>query len=181
MAQHVAKQLGSYYLIKLVGEDGFTENYLGEHQKSRALAIIKILPTQLIDGNVERFLSGARSLTNLMHPHILKVLECEVEENTPFLVVEYAPHGSLRQRHPKGTRLPLSTIVDYVKQVADGLKYSHERNLIHRDIKPGNMQLDRHDEVLLSDFSADLIARTFEQERKSPDCGYYTLYGTRAD
>ena len=164
MAQRVGEQLGNYQLIKLVGEDGFAENYLGEHYKSRALAVIKVLNTQLADGEAERFLSEASPLVNLVHPHILRVLEFGVEKGTPFLVVEYAPHGNLRQRHSKGTRLPLSTIIDYARQAADGLKYAHERNLVHRDVKPENMQLGRHDEVLLSDFSTDLVARMSSNE-----------------
>jgi serine/threonine protein kinase len=74
--------------------------------------------------------------------------------------MDYASNGNLRQRHPKNTRLPLETIVTYIKQVADALQYAHDERLIHRDIKPENMLLGRRNEVLLSDFGIALIAQS---------------------
>ncbi len=53
--------------------------------------------------------------------------------------MDYAPHGTLRQRHPKGSQLPPETILPYVRQVAEALDYAHEKRLIHRDIKPENL------------------------------------------
>ncbi|HCI78980.1 MAG TPA: serine/threonine protein kinase, partial [Ktedonobacter sp.] len=60
------------------------------------------------------------------HPHIVRVLDFGVEDATPYLVMDYAPHGSLRTQHPRGTRLPLETIVSYVKQIASALQYAHD-------------------------------------------------------
>jgi serine/threonine protein kinase len=72
----------------------------------------------------------------------------------------HLPNGTLRQRHPKGTRLPLDTIVSYVNQVADALQYAHEEKVIHRDIKPENMLIGRRDDVLLSDFGIAVVAQS---------------------
>jgi serine/threonine protein kinase len=74
--------------------------------------------------------------------------------------MDYAPNGTLRQQHPKGTQLPISTIIPYVKHIADALQYAHDEKLIHRDIKPENMLLGRRSEVLLSDFGIALIAQS---------------------
>jgi serine/threonine protein kinase len=90
----------------------------------------------------------------------VRVLEFGVERSIPYLVMDYAPNGSLRQRHPKGIPLPLTAIVFYIKQVAAGLQYAHDQKLIHRDIKPENMLLGRNNEVLLSDFGIALIAHS---------------------
>jgi WD40 repeat protein len=95
-----------------------------------------------------------------VHPHIVRVLEFGVEGTTPFLVVDYAPNGTLRKRHPKGSQLSLPIVVSYVLQVADALQYAHDQKVIHRDIKPENMLLGRHNEVLLSDFGIALVAQT---------------------
>ena len=72
--------------------------------------------------------------------------------------MEYAPNGTLRQRHPKGTRVLLPTIVSYVKQVASALQYAHDERLVHRDVKPENMLIGVQNQVLLSDFGIATIA-----------------------
>lgn len=72
----------------------------------------------------------------------------------------YAPDGTLRQRHPRAARLPLPTVLFYIKQIADALQYAHESKVIHRDIKPENILPGRRHEVLLSDFGLAIMARS---------------------
>src|SRR6266496_4036375 len=160
MADRVGQQLGNYQLIRLLGEGGFAEVYLGEHVHLGTQAAIKVLHTQLTSDDVEKFRTEARTIAHLSHPHIVRVLEFGIEGKTPFLVMDYAPHGTLCQRHPRGVLLPLATIVPYVKQVADALQYAHDEKLIHRDVKPENMLLGRHQEVVLSDFGIALVAQS---------------------
>src|SRR5437899_1453672 len=99
-------------------------------------------------------------MARLAHPHIVRVLDFGVEDSIPFLVMEYAPNGTLRQRHPKGSRVPLDIVVSYVKQVAEALQYIHTQKLIHRDVKPESMVLGRNSEALLSDFDIAIIAQS---------------------
>ncbi|GAC1350118.1 MAG: serine/threonine-protein kinase [Ktedonobacteraceae bacterium] len=160
MADRVGQQLGSYRLIRLLGEGGFAEVYLGEHIHLNTFAAIKVLHTQLADDGLETFRTEARTIARLTHPHIVHVLEFNIEGKTPFLVMDYAPGGTLRSRHPKGTRLPLPTIVSYILQAASALQYAHDEKLIHRDIKPENMLLGNRNEVLLSDFGIALVAQS---------------------
>jgi serine/threonine protein kinase len=108
------------------------------------------------------FRQEARLIARLEHPHIVRVLEFGLEGNTPFLVLDYAPHGTLRQRHAKGIALPTATILPYVKQVAAALHYAHEQKLVHRDIKPENMLVGRTNQVLLSDFGLAVLAHSTE-------------------
>src|SRR5260221_12549306 len=77
----------------------------------------------------------------------------------PIMVMDYAPNGTLRRRHPKGQQLALPVILPYVKQVAAALQYAHDQQNVHRDIKPENMLVARNDEGLLSDFGTALIAQ----------------------
>src|SRR5713101_2758598 len=109
---------------------------------------------------MESFRVEEQRVSSLEHPHIVGILDFGVEETTPFLVMSYAPNGTLRLRHPKGTRLPLTTVVSYVKQLAEALQYAHDEKLIHRDVKPENMLIGRRNEVLLSDFGIALIAQS---------------------
>ena len=76
------------------------------------------------------------------------------------MVLEYAPNGSLRERHPRGTRLPSETLISFVKQIAGGLQYAHDKKLIHRDVKPENILLKTNNELLLSDFGLATIVRS---------------------
>lgn len=160
MADYVGQQLGNYRIIRLLGTGGFAEVYLAEHIRLNTQAAIKILHTQLTDKEMEEFLNEARTIARLDHPNIVRVYEFDVRGGIPFLVMTYAPNGTLRQRHPRGTMLPLPTVVPYVRQIADALQYAHDSKLIHRDIKPENMLVGRRNEILLSDFGIATVART---------------------
>src|SRR5712691_7996101 len=117
MADYVGQQLGSYRIIRLLGTGGFAEVYLGEHIRLNTQAAIKVLHTQLTDKEMEEFLNEARTIASLDHPNIVRVYEFDVRGGIPFLVMTYAPNGTLRQRHPGGSMLPLPTIVPYVRQI----------------------------------------------------------------
>ncbi len=156
----VGQQIGNYHLDRLLGHGGFADVYLGTHIYLNTQAAIKLLHTQLDEEGIEEFRNESLTIAHLIHPHIVRVLDFDVENNRPFLVMDYAPNGSLRERHPKGTRLPSATVVSYVKQVASALQYAHDQKLIHRDVKPGNMLLNHQNEVLLSDFGIALVAQS---------------------
>ena len=160
MADRVGQQLGNYRLTRLLGRGGFAEVYLGEHRRLKTQAAIKVLHTQLADSDVESFLKEAQFIANLEHPYIVRILDFDVEESIPFLVMSYAPNGTLRQRHPMGVPLPLTTVVSYVKSLADALQFAHDEKLIHRDIKPENMLVGRRNEILLSDFGIAIVAQS---------------------
>ena len=160
MADRVGQQLGNYRLVRLLGQGGFAEVYLGEHVYLDTAAAIKVLHTRLDDEDVEHFRAEARTVARLVHPHIVRVLEFNVQDGTPYLVVDYAPNGTLRKRHPRSIPVPLSTVVGYVTQVASALQYAHQQKVIHRDVKPENMLVGRRNEILLSDFGIALVAQS---------------------
>ncbi len=160
MKNFIGQQFGNYRLVRLIGQGGFADVYLAEHIHLNTQAAIKVLQMRLIGTNIEQFRNEARTIASLLHPNIIRVLDFGLEDGIPFLVMDYAPNGTLRQRYPKGVQLHLVTIVSYIKQVASALQYAHDRKLIHRDVKPENMLLGRNNEVLLSDFGLVLIAQS---------------------
>jgi len=167
MTNHISQQLGNYQLVRHIGRGAFSDVYLGIHVHLKTPAAIKILHTELTSSDVEKFRTEARTIARLEHPHIVRVIDFGIEDHTPFLVMSFAPNGTLRQRYPKGTILSLATIISYVTQIADALQYAHNQKFIHRDIKPENMLLGRQNEVLLSDFGFVLIAQSsFSQSTK---------------
>src|SRR6266516_5978115 len=170
-ASRVGQQFGNYLLLRLLGQGGFADVYLGEHVYLKTHAALKVLRLQLTNNALQDFLNEARTIARLEHPHIVRVLDCGVERHTPFLVMNFAPNGTLRQQYSRGSRLPLEVVVTYVQQLASALDYAHEAKLIHRDIKPENMLLGRTKEVLLSDFGLVLIAQSSRSQTKKEMAG----------
>ena len=157
MENLAGQRLGNYHLTQLLGQGGFAEVYLGEHVYLDTQAAIKVLRTRLTNEEIEQFRTEARTIARLVHPHIVRVLDFGVDGTIPFLVMDYAPNGTLRKRHSFGTQLPMSTVVTYTHQIADALQYAHDHRVIHRDVKPENILLDKDDRVLVSDFGIALV------------------------
>lgn len=176
MNDRVGQQLGNYRLVRLLGQGGFADVYLGEHIYLKTPAAIKVLQTRLVQDDLQVFLKEARAIANLVHPHIVRVLEFGVQGDVPFLVMDNAPNGTLRQRHPKGTQVPPPVISAYIKQVASALQYAHDQRLVHRDIKPENMLLGRNNEVLLSDFGIAIVAQSSRYQQSGQDVGGTIAY-----
>src|ERR1700694_4823350 len=158
MTDLTGPQLGNYRLVRQIGRGGFAAVYLGEHLYLKSEAALKVLLITPKGEEMEPFLKEARTLVSLRHPNIVRVLEFGVEGDIPFLVTDFAPGGTVRYRYPTGSRVPLTTTVAYVKQVAAALQYAHNRGIIHRDVKPENILLDFDQRILLSDFGIALFA-----------------------
>jgi predicted ATPase/DNA-binding CsgD family transcriptional regulator len=160
MIDRVGQQLGNYQLVALLGQGGYAQVYLGQHVRLPLQVAIKVLHSHLTGREAEHFQQEAETIARLAHPSIVRILDYDVQAGVPFLVMDYAPNGSLRRRYPKGMVVPPPQIVSYVKQLAAGLQYAHEQKVIHRDVKPENMLLGRHEEVLLSDFGLAALAHS---------------------
>jgi serine/threonine protein kinase len=160
ISDRVGQQLANYRLVRLLGQGGFADVYLGEHVYLNTQAAIKVLQVRLTDDDKQSFLEEARTIAHLRHPSIVRILEYDVVDDIPFLVMEYAPHGTLRQCYPRGTVLPPASVVPYVRQIAAALQYAHDQKLIHRDVKPENMLLGHKNTVLLSDFGLAVIVQS---------------------
>ncbi len=159
MSQWVGQQIGTYRLLRVLGEGGFATVYLGEHCHLGTLAALKLLHLSFSSEEFEAFRREAQLIARLEHPHIVRVLDYDVQAGTPFLVMSFAPGGTLRSVRPKGTVLPLSNVVDYAAQVSEALQYAHDRGIIHRDVKPENLLLDPHEQVLLGDFGIAVLTQ----------------------
>jgi serine/threonine protein kinase len=176
MAYQAGQKLGNYQLVRFLGHGGFAEVYLGKHIYLNTQAAIKVLQRQSNNETLERFLQEARIIAALKHPHIVGVLEFGIEEQRPYLVMAYAPHGTLRQRYGRGNALSPVVILPFIRQVAEALYYAHERKIIHRDVKPENMLLDGNNTVLLSDFGLALREHSTYHSVHSTDSAGTTIY-----
>lgn len=158
MIDRVGQKLGSYQLLRLLGQGGYADVYLGKHLHLGTQAAIKILNVHITSKELGNFTQEAKTIANLKHPNIVRVLDFGVENSVPFLVMDYARHGTLRDKF-KGPQA-LAIILPSIKQVTAALQYVHNQKLIHRDIKPENMLLDDNNHVLLSDFGIVAVAHS---------------------
>ncbi len=168
MPDRSGQQIEKYRLQRLLGTGSFADVYLAEHIFLRTSVAIKLShPWLLNDGKTRQhiiglFLNEAQLIAQLRHPHIIRVQDFGImpDETGLYIVMEYAPHGSLRDFHPPGATAPLPTIVSYVNQIAEALHHAHSHKQIHRDIKPENMLLDEQRHVVLGDFRIATIAHS---------------------
>jgi WD40 repeat protein len=159
MRDLIGQQLGNYRLVKLLGRGGFAEVYLGQHvQIDTQQAAIKILYLTGVDPH--KFRQEAQTIASLKHPNIIRLFDFSDQQDMPYLVMDYAPNGSLGTCHVAGEKVPLATVVRYVTQITSALQYAHGMHIIHRDIKPDNVLLGSHSELLLSDFGIAVLSKT---------------------
>jgi serine/threonine protein kinase len=161
MTDRIGQRFGEYRLTCFLGRGSFGDVYLGEHLQDHTLAAVKVLQARLTNEDLKEFINEASTTFRLKHPHIVQLLDFGVgADDALFLVMAYAPNGTLRQCYPKGARLPLDTVVSYVNQIAEALQYAHDRKLIHRDVKPENILLGLNNELLLSDFGIAIVTHS---------------------
>ncbi len=151
MRDYSNSPFANYRLLHLLGKGEIGQVYLGEHVLTQRQVAVKVLFPLPKDSFLPEDVTGA---VFLHHPHIIAVREADVEQSTstPFIAMEYAPGGTLRQRHPRGSRVPLPLVLAYMKQVAAALQYAHDQHWIHGDVKPEHIVVGSNQELLLIDF-----------------------------
>lgn len=145
--------LDRYEVLGLIGEGGMATVYRARDTRlKRDVAVKVMLPALIRDLTVrKRFEHEAQTIANLRHPNILTVYDYgQTDDGRLYLVVDYVEGGTLQDRL-EGP-LPPEKVVEIVAQVADALDYAHRQGLIHRDVKPNNILIDREGRPLLADF-----------------------------
>ncbi len=166
--RYIGKTFGGYRIIELLSSaGGFGRVYLARHTvfQKRPTAVIKQLHTHLAsDEEKERFLQEAHFLEKLKHPHILPIIDAGIQDGLPYLITEYAPGGSLkdRLRNLSANLLPWEEAMTVILQIGKALYYAHQQNVVHRDLKPDNILFNAQGEALLADFG---IAMALERTK----------------
>ena len=157
---------GKYIVSQRLGQGGMAAVYLARDPVlERAVAIKVILPHLAAEeGFVARFLSEAKLIASLRHPHLVQLYDFAVEKDQPYMVMEYLDGGTLKARiaslASSGSTMVLGDIARWLDALASALDYAHGQGAIHRDIKPGNILFTPQDEPVLADFG---IAKLLDQ------------------
>ncbi|MCP4361366.1 MAG: protein kinase [Chloroflexi bacterium] len=155
-AYHHGRQIGRYQLKELLGRGATAEVYKSTHPELRRDVAVKILHPFLTEDPdfVQRFQHEAQAVASLVHPNIVQVYDFEVTADGLYtIVMQYINGQSLGEYLAQESQpLPLKTAYLIFSQVAKALHFAHQLDIIHRDIKPGNILLDTHDNAYLGDF-----------------------------
>jgi serine/threonine protein kinase len=178
MADLSGKQLGRYQIMEPLGKGGMAIVYRASDtllERDVAIKVIRrdAIPPEILHDMLKRFEREAKSLARLSHPNIVKVLDYGEYEESPYLVLEYMPGGTLRQR--MGMPIPWAEAVRQLLPIARSLEYAHRRGIIHRDIKPANILLTDGAVPMLSDFG---IAKIFGENKTTTITGSGVTVGT---
>lgn len=139
------RSIGKFDLQEEVGAGSFGCVYRARDRELGRIVAIKIPRSGAIgsSGDSDRFLREARSVAQLRHPLIVPIFEVGKENGFPYLVSEFI-QGITLADHLTGSRIPLRESVALVAQIADALHYAHEKGVVHRDVKPSNIMLERN-------------------------------------
>jgi tRNA A-37 threonylcarbamoyl transferase component Bud32 len=161
----IGQSLGRYRILEQLGEGGMATVYKAYDTRLERDVAIKVIrrgafPPDQLEMMLKRFEREAQSLAKLSHPNIVKVMDFGEYEDSPYLVMEYLPGGTFKQR--LGRPVPWQEAVRLLIPIARALEYAHEHNIIHRDIKPANILLTEKGQPMLTDFGIAKILETNE-------------------
>ncbi len=158
--------IGHYEIVSELGRGGMGVVYKGyEPALTRYVAIKELSPALAHDQTlVERFLREARSMASLNDPHIIQIFLIGQENNQPFFVMEFVDGESLSAVIKREGRLQVGDALKILHQSAKGLSIAHERGVIHRDIKPGNLMLSQRGQIKIADFGIALANHDFNSK-----------------
>jgi serine/threonine-protein kinase len=135
--------LGQYRILDQIGHGGMGRVFKAEHSTLRRLVAIKVLASRLLrtPRAQELFLREVRAAARLLHPNIVTAFDANQEGQRTYLVMEYVQGPNLHQLVRRDGPLPIGQACEYIRQVAHGLNYAHQKGMVHRDVKPGNLLL----------------------------------------
>lgn len=118
----------------------------------------------LFDKFKEKLIKEAKILSEVHHPYIVNVLEVFEENNTAYIAMEYIAGNSLKDKLAKEGMLPEAEVLRYIHQIGEALQFVHQKNILHLDIKPSNILIDKDNNARLIDFGVSKRYDVGEQE-----------------
>jgi serine/threonine-protein kinase len=153
-------EVGSYRLIRVLGEGGMGRVYVGEQAEIASRVAIKVLTTKDPD-LVARFFAEARAVNVIKHPGLVKVLAlAHLPDGRPYIIMELVEGETLRTLVVRDAPLPIGGVLDVMKQLLAALGAAHARGVVHRDLKPDNVMITADGTVKVLDFGIAKLSTT---------------------
>jgi beta-lactam-binding protein with PASTA domain/predicted Ser/Thr protein kinase len=145
---------GRYQILERIGGGGMAVVYRGlDVLLHRPVAVKTLRPEFMGDEDfVRRFKREAQAAASLSHPNVVNIYDVGQDQDAHYIVMEYVDGKTLKQVIEERAPLPVAESVAIARQIADALAHAHERNIIHRDVKPHNILISRSGRVKVTDF-----------------------------
>jgi len=146
--------IGKYRIIGKLGKGGMGDIYKAMQEPLNRIVALKVLPPQLSRDEefAKRFEIEAKAISLMEHQNIVSIYEYGEEDGYRFIAMQFVDGMDLGCYINENRVISIPEIIDFAKQICRGLRYAHSRNIIHRDIKPQNVLLDKNKNVHISDF-----------------------------
>lgn len=160
-SEALALEIPGYRLLKEIGHGGMSTVVLGERLEDHIHVVLKIMFTRGMEDPtaLKRFMLEYNLLSDIDHPHVVRIYERAFAADFAYIAMEYFPAGDLTKRIKEGIR-PAEAL-EYLRQMASGLGAVHERGIVHRDIKPGNILFKDDGSLTITDFG---VAKRGEED-----------------
>ncbi len=171
---------GRYVLLDLIGRGGRGRVFKARHRlMDRVVALKVVLPDCVLDTNaVARFFREMRIVGRLDHPNVVRALDADEYEGSPYIVMEHLQGENLAEVSRRQPILPWTEVTGYMAQAAWGLAHAHERGVIHRDIKPTNLFLIENGVVKVLDLGFGELVGPSDREHDVFDTDLGKVVGT---
>ncbi|MGD2047431.1 MAG: serine/threonine-protein kinase, partial [Gemmatimonadota bacterium] len=152
--------LGEYEILSELGRGGMATVFLAHDISLDRKVAIKVMAPHLLEGEgmAERFKLEARTAAQLSHPHIIPIYAVKETAETLFFVMKFVEGRGLDSVIKKSGQLPIPMVTDILTKVGSALGYAHRRDVVHRDIKPGNIMIDDEGTPIVTDFGIAKVA-----------------------
>jgi len=168
----IGQTISHYKILEKLGEGGMGEVYLAEDTKLKRKVALKFLPQEFTKNKdvIERFQREAQAAAALNHPNIVTIYEINQHEDQTYIAMEYVDGQTLKELITDH-QLPITEIMDITTQICEGLSKAHEAGIVHRDIKPHNILIDKENRVKILDFGLAKLKGVSQLTKESSTMG----------